>query len=97
MFYSGLPSLDLHGEYSDSARILVKEFINDNLKLKKYNIVIIHGIGKGILKKCVHQELKKNKHVKSFKLDNFNVGTTIVELYQNIDNHDKMCYNTDQM
>ena len=85
MFYSNYPSLDLHGEYKESARILVNEFINDNIKLKNSKVVIIHGVGNGILKKCVHEELKKNRNVLSFKLDNFNIGTTIVELLVHID------------
>ena len=34
MFYNNIPSIDLHGETRDSARVLVMEFINDNIKLK---------------------------------------------------------------
>lgn len=85
MFYNGLPSLDLHGEYRESALVLLKSFINDNCTLKNKKILIIHGIGKGIIRKCVHDELKRNKNVSSFKLDNFNNGVTVVELKINID------------
>ena len=85
MFYSNLPSLDLHGETSETAAILLKEFINDSLKLRNYKIVIIHGIGQGIVKNAVHNELKKNKFVDNFKLDFFNPGCTVVELYNSID------------
>ena len=80
MFYSNLPSLDLHGETSETAVILLNDFIRDSLKLRNYKIVIIHGIGKGILRKAVHKELKKNKFVESFKMDFFNPGCTVVEL-----------------
>ena len=38
------PTLDLHGEYLESAIILTKEFINDNISLKNEYINIIHGI-----------------------------------------------------
>lgn len=81
MFYSNIPSIDLHGEVRDSARVLVMEFINDNIKLKNEKILIIHGIGSGALKNEVHKVLKANKKVKSCKLDNFNSGCTVVELY----------------
>lgn len=80
MFYNNNPQLDLHGETRDSARILVNEFIEDNYKLKHDKLLIIHGIGSGILKKEVHEVLKKNKKVKRYKLDNFNSGCTIVEI-----------------
>ena len=83
MLYSNLPSIDLHGETRDSARVLVMEFINDNIKLKNEKVLIIHGIGSGALKNEVHKNLKINKRVKSYKLDNFNSGCTVVEL--NID------------
>ena len=52
------PTLDLHGEYSDSARMLTEEFINDNIALQKKTICIIHGRSGGILKKCVYDILK---------------------------------------
>ena len=83
MFYSNIPSIDLHGETRDSARVLVMEFINDNIKLKNEKVLIIHGIGSGALKNEVHKNLKINKKVKSYKLDYFNSGCTVVEL--NID------------
>lgn len=83
MFYNNIPSIDLHGETRDSARVLVMEFINDNIKLKNEKVLIIHGIGSGALKNEVHKNLKINKKVKSYKLDNFNNGCTVVEL--NID------------
>ena len=80
VFYNNLDSIDLHGETRESAKILVNEFIEDELKQKKYEFVIVHGIGKGIVRKSVHEALKKNKKVKEYKLDNFNIGCTIVQL-----------------
>ena len=49
-----LPKLDLHGETRDSARILVLEFLEYNYMLGQTELVIVHGIGEGILKKEVH-------------------------------------------
>ena len=85
MFYSNYPSLDLHGENRDTSRILVDEFIKDNYKLGNYKVIIVHGIGSGIVKEAVHIALKNNKLVKSYKVDNFNIGCTIVDIDNNID------------
>ena len=79
-FYNNLPTIDLHGETKDISKILVKDFIYDNYKLKNEYIVLIHGIGKGIVKKGIYEELKINKYVKEYKQYNFNPGVTIVKL-----------------
>ena len=44
VFIDSLPTLDLHGETRDSARVLIKEFIYDNYVLKNEKVVIIHGV-----------------------------------------------------
>ena len=51
--------LDLHGETRDFARILVKDFIQESYKMGYSEVVIIHGLGEGILKKVV-QEAQEN-------------------------------------
>ena len=81
-FLVNLPTLDLHGEIVDSARVLVDEFLNDNIKLKKYKIVIVHGKGGYILRDFIHDYLKKDKRVDNYYLD-INIGQTIVELKKN--------------
>lgn len=78
--YSQYPSIDLHGIDRDYAKILVRDFIEDQLKMKEKKFIIIHGIGSGIVKKAVHEELRTNKYVKEYKLDNFNLGCTVVTL-----------------
>ena len=82
--YSTLPSLDLHGLDRDYARILINDFILDNYKLKNRKVIIVHGIGTGIIRKTTMETLKNNKYVETYKLDNFNSGTTIVELKNNL-------------
>lgn len=94
LYRKNMPELDLHGENRDSARILVKEFINDNYKMRNYEIAIVHGIGTGILKKEVHKVLKENKLVQEFGLDNFNSGCTLVRLAELVDKKAKKWYNT---
>lgn len=85
MDYSKIyPTLDLHGEYSFSAEILTKEFLNDNISLNQKKLCIVHGIGTGTLKKTVHDILKHDKRIKSYKIDYFNPGCTIIEIKENI-------------
>ena len=74
------PTIDLHGEYAFSTEVLVKEFINDNIALKKSKLYIIHGIGKGILKDTVHNVLKNDKRIEKYYIDFMNPGSTIVEI-----------------
>ena len=78
--FTSIPKLDLHGEYREIARILINEFVEDNYKIGNKKIAIIHGIGKGIIKKEVLNTLKKNKKVGKYYINFFNVGETIVEL-----------------
>ena len=77
---NSLPSLDLHGEYRESALILTNEFIDDNITLKNEYVCIIHGIGTDVIRKEIHEFLKKDKRVNSYKRDFFNPGCTIVKL-----------------
>lgn len=74
------PTLDIHGETEASIVALIHEFINDNIKLKNNYIEIIHGKGSGILRNKTHELLKNNILVKSYKLDNWNIGVTKVIL-----------------
>ena len=80
--YNNLPQLDLHGIDRDYARILINDFIYDNYVQKNSKVIIVHGIGTGIVRKTTQETLKRNKYVDSYKIDNFNSGTTIVEIKQ---------------
>lgn len=72
--------LDLHGEQTAFVEVLVNNFISDYVKMHKEQVYIVHGKSTNILTKEVHKVLKKNKNVKSFKLNNWNLGETIVNL-----------------
>lgn len=74
------PKLDVHGETRDTVYTTIKNFIFDNIKLKNQVIVIVHGKGQGVLKEEIHFRLKGMKEVKSYHLDSWNQGVTIVEL-----------------
>ena len=80
IFVDSLPKLDLHGLDRDTARVLVMDFINDNIKMKNDIINIVHGHGSGILKETAHQVLKNNKNVLEYKSFYRNDGCTIVRL-----------------
>lgn len=80
VFLNILPSLDLHGNTSDMIEVLIREFLNDNYKLKNFKVVIVHGKGEGILKRKTHEILSRDKRVVKYYLDGFNTGCTIVEM-----------------
>lgn len=84
IFLKNLPSVDLHGFDTESARVATIDFIKENIIMKNKKILIIHGKGTGLVKKSVHDALSSVKEVKKYYTDNFNEGCTIIELY--IDN-----------
>ena len=84
IFLKNLPNIDLHGYDMETARVATDDFIKDNLLMKNKKILIIHGRGKGLVKKSVHETLKKRKEVIKYYTDNLNDGCTIIHL--NIDN-----------
>ena len=79
-FLSAYPFIDLHGYDRIGAIAKTKEFIIDSLKLKNFNIIIIHGKGSGALKESIHEYLKTNPFVSEYKTDNWNDGITVVKL-----------------
>ncbi|MGM9849296.1 MAG: Smr/MutS family protein [Bacilli bacterium] len=80
IFIDNYPKLDLHGFDRETARVETNDFILDNKKLKNEIFVIIHGIGSGIIRKTVHETLKKNKNVIEYKTFYNNNGSTIVKI-----------------
>jgi DNA mismatch repair protein MutS2 len=77
------PEVDLRGMTAEEGIAAMEQFL-DNAILAKLNIVtIIHGKGTGALRSAVHQALKRNGHVKSFRLGRYGegeTGVTIVEI-----------------
>lgn len=80
IFIDSLPTLDLHGFDRDYAKIKINEFINDNYIMGKTNVVIVHGIGSGLVRKATHEALRVNKKVIDYKIFIGNVGCTVVLL-----------------
>ena len=77
-FTYNIPTLDLHGDDSDIARIKILDFISDNIKLKNEKIMIIHGKGSGTLKRVTHDIIRRNKNVIRYEIPYYNDGSTIV-------------------
>lgn len=80
IFVDNLPKLDLHGFDRETARLMVLDFIKDNIKMKNEVINIVHGHGSGILKDTVHDTLRKNRNVIEFKTFYNNDGCTIAKI-----------------
>ncbi len=80
MYTSKSPNLNLHGETRDTVPYLLNSFLKDAVKMQIEYVGIIHGYSSTILKKYVHELLKKNTLVDSYKVDLFNPGLTIVKL-----------------
>lgn len=80
IFIDNLPTLDLHGFDSASARVAIDDFIHDNKIMKNAFLVIIHGVGSGIIRKTTNETLRKNKLVLDFRLYMYNNGCTIVQI-----------------
>ena len=80
MITSKTPKLDLHGEITSMVEVLVNEFIHDKIKEGFREVIIIHGKSTNILTKEVHKVLSKNKDVLEYKINNWNLGETIVLL-----------------
>ena len=87
MEINNIPTLDLHGESREIAIILANDFINDNYKLGKKEILIIHGIGKGIIKKAILDLANKNKLVNKYYYNFFNIGCIYIELKEKSKNN----------
>lgn len=77
IFYDNLPKLDLHGSDSETARVMINDFVNDNRKMKNEVILIVHGNGSGIIKKVTNETLKRNKFVIEHKIVIGNTGCTV--------------------
>ena len=80
MFNSRSPVLNVHGETCDTVVYFLESFIRDNVKLGNVYIGVIHGRSSNILRNRVHELLKKNRYVDSFRIDIWNPGMTIIKL-----------------
>ena len=77
------PELDLRGMDSLEATAVLTNFLDNAFMANLTQVRIIHGKGTGVLRKAVQEELKRNKHVKRYRLGVYGEGedgVTIAEL-----------------
>lgn len=67
----------------DEALPIIDKYLDDVYLSSLTSIRIVHGKGTGKLRESIHSFLKKNSHVKSFRLGTFGegeMGVTVVEM-----------------
>ena len=77
------PEINVIGMNVEEANFVIDKFLDDCSLSKLETVRIIHGKGTGKLKNGIHQFLKSNSHVKSFRLGTFGegeMGVTVVTL-----------------
>ncbi len=75
--------LDIRGYETLEAESVVENYIDGAVMARLGSVTIIHGKGTGALRKAVHDILRRNKAVKSFRLGRYGegeAGVTVVEL-----------------
>ena len=75
--------LDLRGMLAHDAIMETDKFIDDAVLSSLKQISVIHGKGTGALRSAIHEYLRSNKLVKTYRLGNFgegDTGVTIIEL-----------------
>jgi DNA mismatch repair protein MutS2 len=68
------PEVDLRGMDAQEAVGALQSFLDHAMLANLASVRIIHGKGTGVLRKAVHAELKRNKHVKEYRLGVFGEG-----------------------
>jgi len=66
--------VDLRGMDSIEAICILERYMDEAMRSNLKAVRIIHGKGTGTLRAAVHQELKKNKFVKTFRLGVYGEG-----------------------
>lgn len=80
--YSISAEINLIGMTSDEAIVELDKYLDDAYLAHLSPVRIVHGKGSGVLRKAVHQYLRRQKHVASYRLGEYgegDAGVTIVE------------------
>ena len=77
------PEINLLGKTVDEAVSELDKYLDDAILSHLNTVRVVHGKGTGALRKGIHEYLRRQKHVKSYRLAEFgegDAGVTIVEL-----------------
>ena len=77
------PEINLLGKTVDEAVAELDKYLDDAILSHLNTVRVVHGKGTGALRKGIHEYLRRQKHVKSYRLAEFgegDAGVTIVEL-----------------
>ena len=66
--------IDLRGMDSIEAICVLERYLDEAMRSNCNNVRIIHGKGTGALRAAVHQALRKNKFIKTFRLGVYGEG-----------------------
>ena len=75
--------INVIGMNIEEATFVIDKFLDDSSLAKLNTVRIVHGKGTGKLRDGIHKFLKKNPHVKAFRMGTFGegeMGVTVVEL-----------------
>ena len=75
--------INVIGMNVEEARFVVEKFLDDSILAHLQTVRIVHGKGTGKLRAGIHQMLKKDPAVKSYRMGTFGegeMGVTVVEL-----------------
>ena len=77
------PEINVIGQNVDEAIYVIDKYLDDCASANISPVRIVHGKGTGKLREGIHSFLKKNPHVKSFRIGTFGegeMGVTVVEI-----------------
>ena len=77
------PEINLLGRTVDEAVMELDKYLDDAILSHLGTVRVVHGKGTGALRKGIHEFLRRQKHVKSYRLAEYgegDAGVTIVEL-----------------
>ena len=76
------PELDIRGMAADEAVVVLNHFLDNAYMGNLPTARVIHGKGTGVLRAAVHDELRRCKYVKSFRLGVYGEGETGVTIVE---------------